>query len=75
MATPSWHQVSGQLAFGRRSLTNGRLFFSRTGGAISNLYAVIVARHKMFPNYKTQGLKAFPQFVLYTSEHVSLNQF
>jgi len=39
------------------------------GGAISNLYAIIVARHTMFPNYKTEGLKSFPQFVLFTSEH------
>lgn len=43
------------------------------GGAISNLYAVIVARHKMFPEYKTKGLKALPQqLVLFTSEHVSI---
>ena len=26
----------------------------------------------MFPNYKEEGLKSLPQFVLYTSEHVSL---
>ena len=41
------------------------------GGAISNMYAVIVARHKMFPEYKEKGLKSLPQLVLYTSEHVS----
>ncbi|XP_015789794.1 glutamate decarboxylase-like [Tetranychus urticae] len=39
------------------------------GGAISNLYAIIVARHQMFPEYKTKGLKALPQLVLFTSEH------
>ncbi|XP_074593282.1 glutamate decarboxylase [Brevipalpus obovatus] len=39
------------------------------GGAISNLYAIIVARHTMFPDYKTKGLKALPQLVLFTSEH------
>ncbi|CAG2171332.1 unnamed protein product [Oppiella nova] len=39
------------------------------GGAISNLYAVIVARHKLFPEYKTKGLKALPQLVLFTSDH------
>jgi len=39
------------------------------GGAISNMYAVIVARHKMFPTYKEKGLKELPQLVLYTSEH------
>lgn len=42
-----------------------------SGGAISNMYAVMVARHKMFPEYKEKGLKALPQLVLYTSEHVS----
>jgi hypothetical protein len=41
------------------------------GGAISNLYAVIVSRQKLFPEYKTKGLKALPQLVLFTSEHVS----
>lgn len=40
------------------------------GGAISNLYAVIVARHALFPEYKTLGLKALPQLVLFTSAHV-----
>lgn len=48
------------------------LFFIFTlGGAISNLYAVIVARQKKFPEVKTKGLKALPQLVLFTSEHVS----
>lgn len=42
------------------------------GGAISNLYSIIVARHRMFPEYKTKGLKCLPQqLVLFTSEHVS----
>ncbi|XP_046915209.1 glutamate decarboxylase isoform X2 [Dermatophagoides farinae] len=40
------------------------------GGAISNLYAVIAARQKMFPEYKSKGLRALPQqLVLFTSEH------
>lgn len=50
--------------------TNGDSILA-PGGAISNLYSVIVARHKMFPEYKTKGLKALPQLVIYTSEHVS----
>jgi glutamate decarboxylase len=41
------------------------------GGAISNLYAVMIARHKMFPEFKEKGLRALPQLVLFTSEHVS----
>lgn len=42
------------------------------GGAISNLYSVIVARHKMFPEYKHKGMRALPkQLVMFTSEHVS----
>ncbi|KAG8189583.1 hypothetical protein JTE90_023653 [Oedothorax gibbosus] len=39
------------------------------GGSISNLYACLVARHKMFPTYKTQGLMGLGQLVIYTSEH------
>lgn len=40
------------------------------GGAISNLYSIIVARHSKFPEYKEKGLKAMPkQLVLFTSEH------
>ncbi|XP_054162481.1 glutamate decarboxylase-like [Oppia nitens] len=40
------------------------------GGAISNLYAVIIARHKLFAEYKAKGLKALSQqLVLFTSEH------
>lgn len=42
------------------------------GGAISNLYSLIVARHKMFPKCKTEGMRALPeQLVVFTSEHVS----
>ena len=41
------------------------------GGAISNLYAVMIARHKMFPEFKEKGLRSLPQLVLFTSEHVS----
>ena len=40
------------------------------GGAISNLYAVAVARHKMMPDTKAKGLSSAPRLVLYTSEMV-----
>lgn len=44
------------------------------GGAISNLYSIIVARHKMFPEYKTKGMRGLSQqLVIFTSEHVSIN--
>lgn len=53
-------------------LTDSIAFCPRAGGAISNLYSVIVARQKLFPEYKTKGLRALPsQLVLFTSEHVS----
>uniref|UniRef100_A0A6A7G8R8 Glutamate decarboxylase-like n=1 Tax=Hirondellea gigas TaxID=1518452 RepID=A0A6A7G8R8_9CRUS len=40
------------------------------GGSISNLYACMVARHKMFPQYKEQGLRVLPgQLVMFTSVH------
>lgn len=40
------------------------------GGSISNLYAVLVARHNFFPDTKSKGLKNLPNMIVYTSEHV-----
>jgi len=40
------------------------------GGSISNMYAVIIARHKQFPEHKQQGMRAIPaQLICYTSKH------
>ncbi|XP_071533758.1 glutamate decarboxylase [Panulirus ornatus] len=40
------------------------------GGSISNLYAAMAARHKMFPEYKTKGLRALPgELCMFTSIH------
>lgn len=39
------------------------------GGSISNLYAFLAARHKMFPNYKEHGAAGLPgQLVMFTSD-------
>ncbi|KAK0163060.1 hypothetical protein PV327_006771 [Microctonus hyperodae] len=39
------------------------------GGSISNLYAFLAARHKMFPQYKVRGLAAVGgQLVMFTSD-------
>lgn len=39
------------------------------GGSISNLYAFLAARHKMFPNYKEHGAKCLPgELVMFTSD-------
>ncbi|GLV46377.1 Glutamic acid decarboxylase 1 [Carabus blaptoides fortunei] len=39
------------------------------GGSISNLYAFLAARHKMFPNYKEKGLQSIKgQLVMFTSD-------
>ncbi|KAI5726547.1 hypothetical protein M8J76_004610 [Diaphorina citri] len=39
------------------------------GGSISNLYAFLAARHKMFPTYKEKGLSAIKgQLVMFTSD-------
>lgn len=43
-----------------------------TGGAISNMYSVMVARYKHFPEVKTKGMNAVPRLVLFTSECVSI---
>uniref|UniRef100_A0A8D0GMB7 Glutamate decarboxylase 1 n=1 Tax=Sphenodon punctatus TaxID=8508 RepID=A0A8D0GMB7_SPHPU len=39
------------------------------GGTISNLYSVIVARYKRFPEIKTKGMTALPDITLFASEH------
>ncbi|XP_073533633.1 glutamate decarboxylase 2 [Phyllobates terribilis] len=39
------------------------------GGAISNLYAMLIARFKMFPEVKEKGMSAIPRLVALTSEH------
>lgn len=41
------------------------------GGAISNMYSIMAARYKFFPEVKTKGMVAVPKLVLFTSEHVS----
>ena len=46
-------------------------FYFVIGGAISNLYAVAVARQAYVPEVKTKGMNAQPRLVLFTSEHVS----
>lgn len=40
------------------------------GGAISNMYSVMVARYKHYPEVKIKGMAAVPRLVLFTSEHV-----
>lgn len=42
------------------------------GGAISNMYSVMIARYKFFPEVKTKGMAAAPRLVLFTSEHVGI---
>uniref|UniRef100_A0A672J3M7 Glutamate decarboxylase 1 n=1 Tax=Salarias fasciatus TaxID=181472 RepID=A0A672J3M7_SALFA len=39
------------------------------GGAISNMYSVMIARYKFFPEVKTKGMAAAPRLILFTSEH------
>lgn len=42
------------------------------GGAISNMYAMLLARFKMFPEVKEKGMSSVPRLVAFTSEHVSI---
>uniref|UniRef100_A0A670ICG0 Glutamate decarboxylase 1 n=1 Tax=Podarcis muralis TaxID=64176 RepID=A0A670ICG0_PODMU len=39
------------------------------GGSISNLYSVLVARYKRYPEIKTKGMAAIPDIILFVSEH------
>jgi hypothetical protein len=42
------------------------------GGSISNMYALMIARHKLFPQHKKHGMRAIKgQLIMYTSKHVS----
>jgi Pyridoxal-dependent decarboxylase conserved domain len=43
------------------------------GGSVSNLYAFLAARHRMFPLYKEKGLVSIQgQLVMFTSDQVSI---
>ena len=40
------------------------------GGSISNMYALMIARHKLFPQHKKFGMRAIKgQLMMYTSNH------
>ncbi|XP_069120944.1 glutamate decarboxylase 1-like [Argopecten irradians] len=39
------------------------------GGATSNFYGMLAARHSKFPDIKTKGLVGKPQMVVFTSSH------
>lgn len=42
------------------------------GGSINNMYALMIARHKIFPQHKKHGMRAIKgQLIMYTSRHVS----
>jgi hypothetical protein len=41
------------------------------GGSISNMYGMVLARHKAVPDTKTRGLSGMPPLVVFTSEDVS----
>lgn len=45
---------------------------SPPGGAISNMYAMLLARFKMFPEVKEKGMSSVPRLAAFTSEHVSV---
>ncbi|KAL8564653.1 hypothetical protein ACOMHN_004147 [Nucella lapillus] len=39
------------------------------GGAVSNLYGVLLARHHAFPSIKTEGMPINARPVVFTSDH------
>jgi len=40
------------------------------GGSISNMYALMIARHKLYPQHKKFGMRAIKgQLIMYTSQH------
>ncbi|KZC11083.1 PREDICTED: cysteine sulfinic acid decarboxylase-like [Dufourea novaeangliae] len=46
------------------------------GGSMSNMYGMVIARFKMFPEIKTKGLAGLPPLVCFTSEggHYSITK-
>lgn len=44
---------------------------SLSGGSLNNMYAMVLARHKLKPEIKTQGLYCLGILVAFTSEDVS----
>lgn len=49
------------------------LLLLSVGGAISNMYAMLIARFKMFPEVKEKGMAAVPRLIAFTSEHVRVS--
>ena len=47
---------------------------SYLGGTINNLYAVMLARQKVFPNVKKEGMRNCEQLVMFQSKHVRQKQ-
>lgn len=46
------------------------------GGSISNLYALLCARHKHFPGIKSKGTQEYDsKFAIYTSSQVKFTEF
>ena len=46
------------------------------GGSISNMYALIIARHRFYPQHKHHGMRAIKEhLVVYTSEDVRIFSF
>lgn len=39
------------------------------------MYAMLVARYKMFPEVKEKGMAAVPRLIAFTSEHVCVCTF
>ena len=38
------------------------------GGSIANMYAMVMARHRRFPDLKSAGIRGKPPMVVYTSD-------
>ena len=82
METAFWHQVYNNIFLKNEDGLqledqNGILItshsYSLSGGSISNMYALMIARHKLYPEHKKHGMRAIKgQLIMYTSRHVSL---
>lgn len=82
MSSPVSREDSRSLAIGMWLACETMLIMARRGncvllctlgGAISNMYAMLIARFKMFPEVKEKGMAAVPRLIAFTSEHVRVS--
>lgn len=66
----SWVERSGAASSSFDPLLLPLATLPVTGGSISNMYAMNLARYQRYPDCKQRGLRGLPPLVLFTSKEV-----